>query len=184
MTTEEAATILRNAAWLGTDDERERIEKAVQMAANALQAQESCNQLATNLQPSKQDDLISRQEVIDTVHKIIYGFFYDEDGAVNNTEKSLFSVNKAICNGVRELPSAQLANRSPEVDKENGELISRQMAIQRCDTCKHEKEPWVNRCSDCFDYELWEPKDEEERWCGNESDRSCKCAPEPYQYLL
>lgn len=34
---------------------------------------------------------------------------------------------------------------------------------QRCDTCKHEKEPWVNGCSDCFDYELWEPKDEEER---------------------
>lgn len=32
---------------------------------------------------------------------------------------------------------------------------------QRCDTCKHEKEPWVNGCSDCFDYELWEPKDEE-----------------------
>lgn len=42
---------------------------------------------------------------------------------------------------------------------------------KRCNTCKHEKEPWVNGCSDCFDYELWEPKDEEERWCGNESDK-------------
>ena len=33
----------------------------------------------------------------------------------------------------------------------------------RCNTCKHEKEPWVNGCADCFDYELWEPNDEEER---------------------
>ena len=57
----------------------------------------------------------------------------------------------------------EVSNNSPEVDKENGELISIQMAIQRCDTCKHEKEPWTNGCSDCFDYELWEPKDEEER---------------------
>ena len=34
---------------------------------------------------------------------------------------------------------------------------------KRCNTCKHETEPWVNGCSDCFDYELWEPKDEKER---------------------
>ena len=30
----------------------------------------------------------------------------------------------------------------------------------RCDSCKHEKEPWTSGCADCFDYELWEGKDE------------------------
>ena len=32
---------------------------------------------------------------------------------------------------------------------------------KRCDTCRHEKEPWTNGCADCFDYELWEEKDAE-----------------------
>lgn len=57
----------------------------------------------------------------------------------------------------------QLSNDSSELDSDSGELISRQMAIQRCNTCKHEKDQWFNCCADCFDYELWEPKDEEER---------------------
>lgn len=57
----------------------------------------------------------------------------------------------------------QLSNDSSELDSDSGELISRQMAIQRCNTCNHEKDQWFNRCADCFDYELWEPKDEEER---------------------
>ena len=35
---------------------------------------------------------------------------------------------------------------------------------KRCDTCKHEKEPWTSGCSDCFDYELWEEKDETGRF--------------------
>lgn len=54
-------------------------------------------------------DLVSRQAVTDTVRKIILGFFSDsdKDGAMNDTEKTLLRVNKSICNGVRELPSAQ-----------------------------------------------------------------------------
>ena len=54
-------------------------------------------------------DLINRQAVTDTVRKIILGFFSDseEDGAMNDTEKTLLRVNKAICDGVRALPSAQ-----------------------------------------------------------------------------
>lgn len=56
----------------------------------------------------------------------------------------------------------QLSNDSPELDSDSGELISRQMAIQRCNTCKHEKDQWFNRCADCFDYELWEEKEKED----------------------
>ena len=51
-------------------------------------------------------DAIDRQAVIDTVRKIILGFFSDEDDVMNDTEKTLLSVNKAVCNGVRELPHA------------------------------------------------------------------------------
>ena len=52
-------------------------------------------------------DCISRQAVTDTVRTIILGFFSDEDGAMNDTEKTLLSVSKSICDGVRALPSAQ-----------------------------------------------------------------------------
>ena len=57
------------------------------------------------------DDAISRQVVVDTVHKTILGFFSDKDGAMTDTEKTLLSVNKAICDGVRALPSAQSEQR-------------------------------------------------------------------------
>ena len=30
---------------------------------------------------------------------------------------------------------------------------------KKCDTCKHEHEPWSCGCADCFDYELWESKE-------------------------
>ena len=68
-------------------------------------------------------DAIDRQAVIDTVRKIILGFFSDEDGVMNDTEKTLLSVSKAVCNGVRELPPAQ-----PE--------------IIRCKGCKHQVKEW------------------------------------------
>lgn len=29
----------------------------------------------------------------------------------------------------------------------------------KCDTCRHEKSLWFNRCADCSDYELWEAKE-------------------------
>ena len=69
------------------------------------------------------DDLISRQVVVDTVHKTILGFFSDEDGAMTDTEKTLLSVNKAVCNGVKELKPAQ-----PQ--------------IIRCKGCKHQVKEW------------------------------------------
>ncbi len=56
----------------------------------------------------------------------------------------------------------QVSNNSPELDSDSVELISRQMAIQQCNTCKHEKDQWFNRCADCFDYELWEEKEKED----------------------
>lgn len=45
------------------------------------------------------DDFISKQAVIDTVRKIILGFFSEKDGVMTDTEKTLLSVSKAVCNG-------------------------------------------------------------------------------------
>ena len=70
---------------------------------------------------------------------------------------------EALDMAIDALTSQEVSNDSPELDSDSGELISRQIAIQRCNTCNHEKDQWFNRCADCFDYELWEPKDEEER---------------------
>ena len=49
---EAAIRDLRNAAWLGSNEDRDRIEKAVELAVKALEA-EPC------------EDAISRQEVLD-----------------------------------------------------------------------------------------------------------------------
>ena len=64
MTNEEAIDILRNAAWLGTKDERERIEEAVRMAANALTAQPEKTQLS---EEDATSDCISRQDAIEAL---------------------------------------------------------------------------------------------------------------------
>ncbi len=40
------------------------------------------------------------------------------------------------------------------------EVLNEKKELKRCDNCKHEKEPWTNGCADCFDYELWEAKDD------------------------
>lgn len=59
----------------------------------------------------KMDDTISKQSAIDMTHKIIYGFFDvtedDSEEPISEKDKLLLEVNKAICNGIKELPSAQ-----------------------------------------------------------------------------
>ena len=59
MTIKEAITVLRNTAWLGTEKDREEVEKAVELAVEALK-----------VQLSREDttfELISRQEAIDAL---------------------------------------------------------------------------------------------------------------------
>lgn len=59
----------------------------------------------------QENDPISRQTAIDVVHKIIYGFFDlvddDSEEQISDKDKLLLEVNKAICNGIRGLVSAQ-----------------------------------------------------------------------------
>jgi len=57
------------------------------------------------------DDVINKRLVINMIHKTIYGFFdVVEDNSeepMSEKDKLLLAVNKAICNGIKELPSAQ-----------------------------------------------------------------------------
>ena len=34
-------------------------------------------------------------------------------------------------------------------------------STKRCDTCRHEKSRWFQRCADCSDFKLWEGKTDE-----------------------
>lgn len=57
------------------------------------------------------NDTISKLSAIDTIHKIIYGFFDvaedDSEEPISEKDKLLLAVNKAICNGIKQLPSTQ-----------------------------------------------------------------------------
>ena len=90
------------------------------------------------------DDLISRQAVTDTVRKIILGFF-SEDGAMTDTEKTLLRVNKAICNGVRELPSAQQETAKRIVGKSKDGMT----LWYQCDMCNEPVDAQDNFCRGC-----------------------------------
>ena len=93
MTTEQAVKWLKN---LYKGLAMPQYEDALEMAIKALQAQAD-------------GDLISRQAVLDTTHKTIYEFFDIADDnseePINDQDKLLLTVNKAICNKIKELPS-------------------------------------------------------------------------------
>ena len=56
------------------------------------------------------DNVISEQSVINTIHKTIYSFFdvveNDSGEPMNEKDKLLLRVNKAICNEIKKLPPA------------------------------------------------------------------------------
>lgn len=56
-------------------------------------------------------DLINRQDAIDAVHHSIFDFFDvvedDEESPITEKDKKLLELNKAICNNIKELPSAE-----------------------------------------------------------------------------
>ena len=72
------------------------------------------------------DKLISRQAVIDTVHKTIYQFFDvcedEEEVPMSDKDKLLLKINKAICNNLKALEQEQ-----------SGDLISRQAVLETLD---------------------------------------------------
>lgn len=80
-------------------------------------------------------DAVSRQAVLDTTHKTIYEFFDIADDnseePINDKDKLLLTVNKAICNKLKQLPSV---NPQPKtgywIDTGSGQMCSRCGEIQ------------------------------------------------------
>lgn len=74
-------------------------------------------------------DYISKQEVLDTIHKEIYNFFPtsgdDEWIPMNEEDKLLLDVNKKICNAINNLESttfdkkAEIVIRQLREDRDN-----------------------------------------------------------------
>ena len=72
MTREEAIEILKNSAWLGTDEHREETEKAIRMAISALE-QEPCSNAENTLESALKtrcEDAISREAVRQAIDEI------------------------------------------------------------------------------------------------------------------
>lgn len=83
------------------------------------------------------NDLISRQAAIDALHKTMLDFFKTNDDDkpefITASEKMLLSVNKAISNALKKLPSAQR-----KVLKYTGESICLNCWTKNCDGCLFE----------------------------------------------
>lgn len=58
-------------------------------------------------------DLISRETAIQTVHETMYQFI-DGNGTMTNSDFFLLKVNKAICNGLKEIPSVENEEESED----------------------------------------------------------------------
>ena len=90
MTNEEAINVLRNAAWLGTNEQREEVEQAVEVATKALQKQYL-------------HDCISRQAAMDAICKACA----NGDDYVNCRDRDIKSSWCDNITALRDLPPAQ-----------------------------------------------------------------------------
>lgn len=103
MTREEAISVLKNTAWLGTDKKVGEVEKAIMMAVEALKAQDAT---VTNV---GSNDLISRRDAIDVVKKNTFRLtFAEEQNCEGHVAWSAEAVYSEVMEGaLLELPSAQ-----------------------------------------------------------------------------
>ena len=61
------------------------------------------------------EDCVSRMQAVDTIHKTIYGFFDVSDNeSMNDKDKFLLVINKAISNAIKKLPSAAITEPSDD----------------------------------------------------------------------
>jgi hypothetical protein len=124
VTNKEAIDALRNAAWIGTDADRERIEEAIHMGINALQAQEVSND-SPELD-SEFGELISRQAAIDALMEF--------DKKLRKINWHQYPYTEHECRGVYEaivkimnIPSAQ-----PNLSNCNNCDVNDDLSIQPC----------------------------------------------------
>lgn len=109
MNIDQAIYILRNTAWLGSNDERDETEQAVEMVIDKLLSAEKSQLLEEGTTKDATYDSISRKDAIDAVE---FGITYAKAIDVNTGEsKELFkegndALKKAV-ERLKELPSAE-----------------------------------------------------------------------------
>ena len=111
-------------------------------------ARRSCQPLDATAKTAKggrrMNDIISRQAGIDVVHKIIYGFFDladdDSEEPISDKDKLLLEVNKAICEGIKDLVSAQPSFSQPHENDHSAEVGKKVEQSEPCEyyaLCRH-----------------------------------------------
>ena len=124
MTAQEAITILRNAAWLGTDEEREKVEQAVDMAIEALGKDTDV----------PNTDLISRKDFDKCLEDA-------EKEAVRNRKYVFASALNTIRGNLRNFPSAQPERKTGRwIWNPNG--MDWNLGAWCCSECKFKAETW------------------------------------------
>lgn len=61
---------------------------------------------AKDINVTMNDDTISRKSVIDAVHAAVRPFIADDGDEMNDADKLVLSINKAVCNAIKALPTA------------------------------------------------------------------------------
>ena len=125
MTVKEAISILKNAAFLSTKTSFQGIEEAVDMAIEALKAQEV------------KTDMISRQDAIDAI-------FSEPLYKSGMKKRDVDVVVPAICEKIKSLPSAQSEQTKYEYHYDHTDCIwYRPEARNRCPTtCAQYRDGW------------------------------------------
>jgi rubrerythrin len=94
------------------------------------------------------DNVISEQSVINTIHKTIYNFFDvvedDSEEPMNEKDKLLLRVNKAICNEIKKLPPARKIGRW--IYSTNNESVCEEWTCNLCGISSFEN---TNYCPNC-----------------------------------
>lgn len=103
-------------------------------------------------------DLISRHAAIETVRHSIYDFFDvvedDEESPITEKDKMLLELNKALCNNIKELQSA-------EITQADVELYCRRrcLTVITNELFEHLKQAYNQGCKDgqeALREEMWE----------------------------
>lgn len=101
------------------------------------------------------EDCITKVEVINTIHKIIYGFFDiaddDSEEPINDKDKLLLTINKAISNAVKVLPSVTPSRpRGKWIQtKDECEGVNFYNFSFECSKCGKERSFKSNYCPNC-----------------------------------
>lgn len=125
----------------------------------------SCGKYKLTEQQPCEDECVTKAEVIDTIHKTIYGFFDiaddDSEEPINDKDELLLTINKAISNAVKALPSVKpQRSRGKWIQtKDDCDGVNFYDFSFECSKCGKEQSFKSNYCPNCGAYMRGEDND-------------------------